>query len=328
VNATNDASATKTTQRPLPLDTYAILHIRPGPPWPEPGKTPHIAADAPFELSSDIWIERFDKEFAINVQRACEPANHGQYNDVWDRHLYALVRREPEAERQQRRLPGTVVRDEGIIPLFTVMALSRLVRPTTIGNRYCAKIYPTPVTDPTIQALTISGANPDVTIADVSRDWLTPDDGPELRRLMPWVSSSKRMHPRVHRALWNHEDAMRTYFIDFRLPVVVAGLESLTTVEKGRGLTERFVRRVAKLAADFAIQLSETEIRQAYQLRSEVTHGRSFLYDLAGVLPQSGHRPLYDKLESLLRVTVRTCLLDETFGLRFANDQTVLKNYP
>ncbi len=121
---------------------------------------------------------------------------------------------------------------------------------------------------------------------------------------------------------------MRTYFIDFRLPVVVAGLESLTTVEKGRGLTERFVRRVAKLAADFAIQLSETEIRQAYQLRSEVTHGRSFLYDLAGVLPQSGHRPLYDKLESLLRVTVRTCLLDETFGLRFANDQTVLKNYP
>ena len=328
MNPTNEASAAKTTQGPLPLDTYAILHIRPGPPWPEPGKTPHIAADAAFELSSDIWIERLDKEFAISIQRACEPANHGQYNDVWDRHLYAFVRREPEAERQQRRLPGTVVRDEGSIPLFTVIALSRLVRPTTVGNRYCAKIYPTPATDLMIQALTISGANPDVTIADVSRDWLTPDDGPELRQLMPWVSPSKRMHPRVHRAFWNHEDAMRTYFLDFRLPVVVAGLESLTTVEKGRGLTDRFVRRVGKLASDFGIQLSEKDIRQGYQLRSEVTHGRSFLYDLSGVLPQSEHRPLYDKLESLLRVTVKTCLVDENFGLRFADDQSVLKNYP
>ena len=328
MNPTDDASASKTTQRPLPLDTYVILHIRPGPPWPEPGKTPHIAVDAPFELSSDIWIERLDKEFAINLQRACEPANHGQYNDVWDRHLYAFVRREPEAERQQRRLPGTVVRDEGIIPLFTVLALSRLVRPTTVGNRYCAKIYSTPETDPIILALTISGANPDVTIADVARDWLTPNDGPELRQLMSWVSPRKQMHPRIHRAFWNHEDAMRTYFLDFRLPVVVAGLESLMTVEKGRGLTDRFVRRVAKLAADFKIQLSDKELRQAYKLRSEVTHGRSFLYDLSGVLPQTEHRPLYDKLESLLRVTVKTCLLDESFGLRFANDQTVLQNYP
>jgi hypothetical protein len=328
VNTTNDASATETVQRPLPLDTYAILHIRPGPPWPEPGKTPQIAAAAPFELSSDIWIEKLDQELGINIQRACEPANHKIDNHVWDRHLYAFVRREPEEERRQRQLPGTVVRDGGIIPLFTVMALSRLVRPTTVGNRYCAKIYPAPATDPVIQALTISGANPDVTIADVSRDWLTPEDGPELRQLMPWVSPSKQMHPRVHRAFWNHEDAMRTYFLDFRLPLVVAGLEALTTVEKGRGLTDQFVRRVAKLTADFAIQLSETEIRKAYQLRSEVAHGRSFLYNLSGVLPQSEHRPLYDKLESLLRATVKTCLLDENFGRRFANDRTVLKNYP
>jgi hypothetical protein len=109
---------------------------------------------------------------------------------------------------------------------------------------------------------------------------------------------------------------------------VMRQLESLTTVEKGRGLTDRFVRRVGKLASDFGIQLSEKEIRQGYQLRSEVAHGRSFLYDLSGVLPQSEHRPLYDKLESLLRVTVKTCLVDENFGLRFTDNQSVLKNYP
>jgi len=145
---------------------------------------------------------------------------------------------------------------------------------------------------------------------------------------MPWVDPNKKMHPRVHRALWNHEDAMRTYFLDFRLPTIVAGLESLITVEKGYGLKDRFVRRVGKLASDFGVQLSEAELQQAYKLRSEVVHGRSFLYDLSGVLPQSGHRPLYDKLESLLRSVVKQSLIEETFGVRFASDQAVLKEYP
>src|SRR5208282_2503771 len=191
------------------------------------------------------------------------------------------------------------------------MALSRLIRPTTTGNRYCAKIYPQFATDPPIQALLISGANPDVTISDGSQDWLSPEDGLELRQLMPWVSPNKQMPKRVHRALWNHEDAMRTYFLDFRFPIVVAGLEALTTVEKGRGITKRFVRRVGQLATEFGVNLSKREIEQAYDLRSEVAHGRSFLYDLHGVLPQSDHRSLYDKLESLLRTVVKNCVLDE-----------------
>jgi hypothetical protein len=315
-------------QSSLPLDCYVVLHIRAGPPYPDASSTPQIAADAPFELSKDIWIERLDQELSINIQRACEPANHNIHHEVWDRHLYAFVRRETEDEKQKRRQPGTVVRDEGILPLFTVMALSRLIRPTTIGNRYCAKIYPTPETDPPIQALTISGTNPDVTMADTSHDWLSPNDGPELRRLIPWLDPNKKMHPRVHRALWNHEDAMRTYFLDFRLPTVVAGLESLLTVEEGRGLTDRFVRRAGKLGSDFGVKLSEAELRQAYKLRSGVVHGRSFLYNLSGILPQSAHRPLYDKLESLLRSVVRKSLVDETFGLRFASDQAVSKEYP
>jgi hypothetical protein len=49
----------------------------------------------------------------------------------------------PEQQKRQRRRAGAVVRDEGILPLFMVMALSRLVHPTTSENRYCANIYPT-----------------------------------------------------------------------------------------------------------------------------------------------------------------------------------------
>jgi hypothetical protein len=312
--------------RSLPLDCYVILHIRAGPPYPDTN-APQIAADAPFQLSSDIWIERLDQELAINIQRACEPANHRIDNHVWDRHLYAFVRREPEEERRQRRQPGTVVRDEGILPLFTVLALSRLVHPTTTGNRYCAKIYPTPETDPPIQALTMVGASPDVTVGDISHDWLSPSHGDELRQLMPWVPETRPMLKRVHRAFWRHEAAARTYFLDSRFPAVVAGLEALITVEKYKN-GARFVRRVGKLAGEFGISLSETELKQAYELRSELSHGRSFLHDLHMVLPADEQLPLYNKLESLLRGAVRRCLLDARFGARFEDDQSVLREYP
>jgi hypothetical protein len=57
-------------QRQLPLDCYVILHIRAGPPFQNPAQTPHIAADGPFSLSGDIWIEGFDEEFAIRIQKA------------------------------------------------------------------------------------------------------------------------------------------------------------------------------------------------------------------------------------------------------------------
>jgi hypothetical protein len=313
--------------RSLPLDCYVILHIRAGPPYPDATNAPQIAADAPFQLSSDIWIEKLEQELAINIQKACEPANHNTRNSVWDRHLYAFVRREPEEEKRLRRQPGTVVREQGIIPLFTVIARSRLVHPTTTGNRYCSKIFPTPETDPDIQALTTVGANPDVTFGDISHDWLSPFHGDELRQLMPWMPETRPMPKRVHHAFWKHEDAARTYFLDSRFPVVVAGLEALITVEKYK-TGPRFVRRVEKLAREFGISLSRSELEMAYELRSELAHARSFLHDLHSVLPPNTQPPLYNKLKSLLRAAVKLCLLDSQFRSRFEDDQSVLKEYP
>ena len=78
----------------------------------------HLRSLPPLRFNiQDIWIEGSTKQLAINIQRACEPANHRIDNHVWDRHLYAFVKHEPEEERRQRRQPGTVVRDEGILPV-------------------------------------------------------------------------------------------------------------------------------------------------------------------------------------------------------------------
>ena len=160
---------------------------------------------------------------------------------------------------------------------------------------------------------------PDVYLGDNSHDWLSPDDGVELRKLMPWVSIEKKMPERVHRALWNHELAMRTYYLDTRWTLVVAGLEALISSwenedSRKKGSRWRFVCGVEELGIRFGIAFSPGELHDCWTLRSHLAHGQSFLYGLHEVLAPDKHRPLYDKLESLLRATVKECLIDEAFG--------------
>lgn len=301
------------TSHSFPGGCYVILHIRAGPPYPDPIASPQIATDAPFELADSIWVKRLDSEFATHVQRACEPAHYKIDSHVHDRHLYAFMRQIPKDE---------TTRQQGLLDLLTVIALSRFIQPTTTGDRYCAKVLPHGGSDPPIQGLRLTGVCPDIFLADNSRDWLSPDNGFELRKLMPWVSLDKKMHDRVHRAYWNHEQAMRTYYLDTRWNIVVSGLEALVTVEK-RNVRKQFVSRVRKLAMEFGVDLSETDLHNAYTMRSGLAHAQSFLYGLHTVLPPDKHRPLYDKLESLLRAAVKRCLLDEAFGLHFADDAAV-----
>jgi hypothetical protein len=311
------------TTHPDPWARYVILHIRSGPRFPDPVASPQIAADGRFDLSDEMWIEKLDTEFAANIQRACEPANYKVDNYVRDRHLYAFIRDVPKNEPRE---VGVVSRDEALIPLRTAVVLSRLVWPTSTGDRYCANIVPPAGTDPSILAVPIRGVCPDVFVGDDSRDWLSPENGLELRGLMPWVFPSKKMHDRVHHAFWNHEQTMRTYYLDVRWNLVVSGLEALITVEKNH-LRQQFVRRVGRLAKEFTISLSDPELHDAYTLRSKLAHAEGFLFALHTVLPPSEHKPLHDKLETLLRVAVKKCLLDEVFGLRFADDSAVKEKW-
>ena len=52
------------------------------------------------------------------------------------------------------------------------------------------------------------------------------------------------MLDRVRRAYWNHAYAMRTAYLDMRLPLVVSGLEALVNVGKDVGNTRSFRREL------------------------------------------------------------------------------------
>src|ERR1700679_267465 len=183
----------------LPGGCYVILHIGTGPSRGEQkGHSPLVVQDssARFALSDDIWIERLDEHLAKHIQEACEPPHYKISDAGYDRHLYAFVQRIPAVGSTNNDL---------MTELMATIALSQLIHPTSTGDRYCANVFHFGLRESAIQAIQNRGMSPDVFLSGKDRDWLSVGDAEALRRLMPWVSKDKAMHPRVHRAYWNHE---------------------------------------------------------------------------------------------------------------------------
>jgi hypothetical protein len=305
---------------PLPKPCHVILHIGAGPTHFEEANGPAlIVKDTErFSLSDDIWIERLDESLGKKVQMACEPPHYNIGTQEHDRHLYAFVQRVPDIENRPY---------EGLEMLHAVLALSRLIHPTSVGDRYCAKIFHYGLPDSSIYAVQYHGISPDIFLGSKQRDWLSAKDGETLRGLIPWLSKNKAMHHRVHRAYWYHEYVMRSSMLDIRLPLVATGLEALiNTSERDSGA--QFHVRVAQLAAASGIAFTELEAKKAWKLRSKLAHAEAFLYGLDIVLPANEHNDLYEKLEAILRSTVLRCLLDESFGDRFRDTVAVDAHWP
>ena len=294
---------------------YIVLHIGNGPTHQqEASGLPLIVQDGKrrrFQLDPNTWIERLGEQFAKRIQKACEPPHYKIKNVGYDRHLYAFVSHVPDHEKAKY---------EGMSRLHAVIALSRLVNPTSTGDRYCALAYSYGAKSSPIFAIRFRGVSPDVSLSANSRDWLTPNDGKILLNLIPWLS--KTMHPRVHRAYWNHENAMRSYYLDIRWTLVVTGFEALINTSRD-DVTWQFRDRVRQLANMFGIRLSDSELQTAYSLRSKLIHGQDFLVGLGRILPTTQHSDLYERLERLLRETILRCLLDPTFYNHFHKDATI-----
>lgn len=301
---------------------YVILHVQPEY-FIRPETSigwPSILTDSanPFDLSSEIRIERLESELARRIQIACEPPHFRIDREDLDKHLYAFVYSSDAPERE---------RYSGMDDLHAVVGLSRVVHPTSTGDRYCAHVFDYPNPDSPIRAVVYRGMSPDVFVNQKSHDWLSMDHAVELRRLMQWVTPTKLMLDRIHRAYWNHEYAVRSYYLDARWPLIVSGLEALVNVG-AKGVTGQFRNRVRQLATFFGISLTDSELSIAYRLRSKLVHAECFLHGLETILPKSDHSDLYDRLEATLRAVIRKSLLDPSFAEYFRDDSSVLARWP
>lgn len=270
----------------------------------------------PFNLGNDLWIGRIDADAARIVLDLGEPNYHGTPKPVIQyAQLYSFVR-----EKDALAAPYRWDEDSR---LQACVAVSRLIQPTTVSLRYAARIR----------------YNSDSSIADVSpaniravgidtfpasppqRDWLTEPDAIRLRDLLQKLYSCP-LPDRASRALWYHEYAVRTYYVEIRWVLVATALDALVHVEEYQS-TRQFKCRVSQLATELGVSgMGLSEAERAYVHRSTLAHGQK-LEQLS-----DPDKQLYESMETTLRMAILKAIDDDKFSGTLSDSEEIKKRWP
>ena len=270
------------------------------------------------ELGPGLWVGRLNGRLAEALMDTCEPKMLGVPTPVRQfSQMYAYV-------RELDGNPDLYYWDKDF-RLSRLVAMSRLVHPTTVGFRYAGRVLQD------AQTLEIVPAQPHGISVDTylspsqQRDWLTRSEAERLGELD--AKSEPLTQPsfprRVSRALWYFDYAQRTYYADLRWTMIATALEAL--IHTGRAnSTRHFKYRVPALAAAVgAPALTSSESDAAYDFRSRLSHGDGFLSDM----PQAD-LGLYDRLEETLRLTILKAFLEPAFASVFTDDAQIEARFP
>ena len=270
----------------------------------------------PFSLAPDLMIDKIDHEVANIILDMGDPAPYGMMKPVRQfAQLYSFVRTIPA--------PCSTYEWDRDSRLQTCVALSRLVHPTSISLRYAARVRlgeSNQVQD--IFLADIRGVGVDPFLADPeARDWLTHSDAERLKQLLAALDS-KSLPPRVSRALWQHEYAIRTYYIEVRWTLVATGLEALVHTDRSNS-TLQFKERVSKMAADLGIaDFRQADAANAYEIRSRLAHGQG-LQSLT-----DAEKDLYRRMENTLRTALLRAITAREFCNIFLSDHNIREKWP
>jgi hypothetical protein len=269
-----------------------------------------------FQLTSDLYIEKLDSVASNMVLDFGIPAGYEVMKPVRQyAYFYAFVRQVP--------VPASVHDWDTDQRLQTAVALSRLVRPTSISFRHAARIhYNDDGTLKSAYPAWLTGVDPDSWLAPEKnyRDWLIEAEMKQLRALLN--SSSLSVLPvRLSRALWYHEYASRTYYGEIRWITVCVALESMLHTSRGYS-TRQFVERLPRMASGLGVSLNTQEAETAYEMRSRLSHGGA-----TGKLAPSEEQ-LYLKLELVLRAALKEAVLNSTFAAIFADENMIRSKWP
>ena len=191
----------------------------------------------PFNLGRDIHLEELPDGLAERVMGACEPAGENFRPVRQFGQLYTFVRRNPPTDAWDRDMR-----------LQQCVAISRLVKPTSVGFEYSARLE----FDHRGEALSIApsaatGFGAQAWIASENQDdWFEKTDIDSLKNL--WGEINFPLVPeRIGRAFWYHEYAARTEFAAIRWVLVCTGIESLINTGADR-VSKQFITRMPALA--------------------------------------------------------------------------------
>jgi len=273
------------------------------------------------DLSEHMWVGKLEGKLAAIIMDTCEPKAVGMPSPVRQfGQLYSFVR-EPVYDDMHRWDRDNV--------LASVVGLSRLIHPTSVGFYYAARLGYEATESAEVDHIVpadIMGISKQAFLSPRrTRDWLTDAEAAILRELIPALRHD--LPRRIHNALWHHEYAARTYYLDHRWTLVCTGLEALVHTDRHFS-TAQFGRRVSQLASELGIDIPEPNANEAYDLRSQLAHGVSFLSTETNPGPSHAQLELYDRLEDTLRMTVLRGMRDRAFGDLFRDDAQIRKRWP
>jgi hypothetical protein len=285
-----------------------------------PLPNPDLEASPPvaerFDLSDDLWIGSIESEPARIVLDLGEPNYFGTPKPVKQyAQLYSFVR--------ETQGPGIAYRWDEDSRLQSCVALSRLIQPTSVSLRYTARIrYNSDSTIADISPGDIRGVGIDAYLARPQvRDWLTEADAVRLHKILKRLASS-RLPDRASRALWYHEYAVRTYYVEIRWVLVATALEAIVHVEQYHS-TRQFKVRVSQLASELGVTgLGINESERAYTHRSTLAHGQKL-----GQLSEPD-RQLYEAMETTLRLAILRAIEDDAFAAILNDAGEIQKQWP
>jgi len=273
-----------------------------------PVNLPNLPAD----LGRDVQLQSLPQQHVDLVMNACEPRGYNfqpirPYSD-----LYTFVRMNPPDEHEwdsDRRLQECV-------------AISRLVRPTSISFEYSARVTLTSEGGlHSVMPGPVGGFGATTWIVQTDHgDWLDANDVATLSDL--WRQTNIAALPeRLWRALWYFEYAARVPHVPVRWILLTTGVEALINTQADRP-TRQFIVRFRALADRFAqMTISGTQASQIYALRSTISHG-------SGPNDLGDNLPLYSLLETVLRMAIKEGISRQDVQRLFSSVEAIEREWP
>ncbi len=270
------------------------------------------------EIGQGLWLGQIEGDLAKTLMDIAHPKAYGVGVPVQQNaQMYSYV-----GELQSN---VEIHHWDDDLRLSRLVALSRLIHPTTVGFRYAGRVRQIEGALAIVPA-ELNGISPDTFISPThTRDWLTKPEAELLAELNAKAEplTQPSFPRRVSRALWYFDYAQRTYYADLRWTMVATALEAL--IHTGtRNSTRHFKYRVPSLAAEVgAPTMTTSDSDAAYDFRSRLSHGDGFLSDM----PQADIS-LYDKLEETLRLTILKAFREPRFAKIFLDESQIDARWP
>lgn len=191
------------------------------------------------------------------------------------------------------------------------IALSRLIRPTSVSGDYAARIE----RNEAYLRIIPAGVRTQSYVLDTSTPpWLSQVEAEQLMVLVERyriLAGELGATSRLGTALWFAEHGAHNFYVEIRLLHAVTGLEALLNTS-GDQATKQFTTRLASLASELGFTMSKTQASKIYEARSEASHGMpAVLGPDQAKRDKSAER--LDLIEAVLRAAVRRGLEDDDF---------------